>query len=221
MVSQDSKLLQHARRFSLSLVQETELMEGLALAIRQSPVIIGEPDSPCSSLLGLGNSKPASDPRVRKTWDRDARFGIYYGLEATGEVKPFPSGGRMRDVVDRIEADPVVLDDPEIQAELTREFDRHFTEHMPSAADMDEKQIANLAIDSLMAIEVKGTVRRNLGLDISLVEISRAGTVRGLSTLTISHSKAKFQGSNKPKSETNNGKEDDEEEGNSTVAETS
>jgi hypothetical protein len=43
-----------------------------------------------------------------------------------------------------------------------------------------------------MAIEIKSAIRRSLGVDITLGEINKAGTVRGLAQLTIVHLKAKY-----------------------------
>ncbi|KAL5050934.1 hypothetical protein BDW71DRAFT_215073 [Aspergillus fruticulosus] len=200
MLSRDAKILQRARDFAVRLVQESEVMRGLALAIRQSPVDSSTRNSPCSSFIGLGTSKPTADPMVREIWDRDARFDIYYSLEATGEVKMLTNSDRARALVARVEADPGTLNDPETELEimeLTCEMGKQYTEHMSFAADKDDEQIADMAIDSLMAIEIKGAVRRNLGIDVSLVEISRAGTVRGLSQVALSHLKVKYQQCNK------------------------
>jgi acyl carrier protein len=71
------------------------------------------------------------------------------------------------------------------------------TEYMPSAADMDEEQVANMKIDSLMAIEIRNAIRRCLGVDITMGEINKAGTIRGLAQLAICHLKAKYKGDSK------------------------
>jgi hypothetical protein len=67
------------------------------------------------------------------------------------------------------------------------------TDYMPStaAADMSEEQVGSISIGSLMVIEIKSAIRRSLGVDITLGEINKAGTVRGLAQLTIVHLKAK------------------------------
>ncbi|KAL4990814.1 hypothetical protein BDW68DRAFT_174550 [Aspergillus falconensis] len=193
MISENPKILQRARVHAIRLVGEKEVMEALALAIRQSPVCKSSPNDPYSSIVGLGTSKPTTDPLVVPIWDGDARFGIYYGMETLGEQKAFIYKNRIKTLVGRVEAEPSLLDEPEFGRELTLELGSLMTEYMPSAADMDEEQISNMKIDSLMAIEVKSAIRRSLGVDITLGEINKAGTVRGLAQLAISHMKQSTQ----------------------------
>ncbi|KAL6230969.1 hypothetical protein BDW75DRAFT_248240 [Aspergillus navahoensis] len=192
MVSENPKILQRARERAIRLVGEREVMEALALAIRQSPVRESSPNDPYSSIVGLGTSKPMTDPLVVPIWGGDARFGIYYGMEIQGAQKSFINKDRIKMLVGRVEAEPSLLDEPEFGRELTLELGSLMTEYMPSAADMDEEQTANMKIDSLMAIEIKNAIRRSLGVDITLGEINKAGTVRGLSQLAISHMKTKY-----------------------------
>jgi hypothetical protein len=98
MVAQNPKILQRARELAIRLVGEKEVMEALELAIMQSPVWKGtttqrnkhehENDDAYSTIVGLGTSKPTTDPNVVPIWQGDARFGIYYGMETQGEQKP-------------------------------------------------------------------------------------------------------------------------------------
>ena len=62
---------------------------------------------------------------------------------------------------------------------------------MVDSDKMDDDQIAKTAVDSLMAIEIRGWVRRNMRLEISLAEITKAGNVEGLSIVVMQHLKAK------------------------------
>jgi acyl carrier protein len=124
----------------------------------------------------------------------DARFGIYYGMETQGEQRASVYKDWVKLLVGRIEAEPSLLDEPEFGRELTLELGGIMTDYMPStaAADMSEEQVGSISIDSLMAIEIKSAIRRSLGVDITLGEINKAGTVRGLAQLAIVHLKAKY-----------------------------
>ncbi|KAL2832431.1 hypothetical protein BDW59DRAFT_157260 [Aspergillus cavernicola] len=147
----------------------------------------------CSSIIGLGNSKAAAaaDTVTQSMWDRDARFGIYYyGLETHGEAKLVTYNDRVKALLAHVEADPSFLNEPEFEGSS---FSKLPTEYMPSAADMDDEQIAITTIDSLMAIEINSATRRSLGIDVSLTEINRSQTVRGLAQLAVSHLKVKYQ----------------------------
>ncbi|KAL4997085.1 KR domain-containing protein [Aspergillus recurvatus] len=173
VVSENPKILQRAREHAIRLLGENEVMEALALATRQSPVCKSSPNDPYSSIVGLGTSKPTTDPLVVPIWDGDARFGMHYGMDIQGEQT-------------------AVIYKDRIKMLFTLELGNLMTEYMPSAADMDEEQIANMKIDSLMAIETKSAIRRSLGVDITLGEINKAETVRRLSQLAISHMKIKY-----------------------------
>ncbi|KAE8316703.1 hypothetical protein BDV41DRAFT_527856 [Aspergillus transmontanensis] len=57
---------------------------------------------------------------------------------------------------------------------------------------MDDEAKMNLVIDSLMAIEVRNWIRRNLQVEVGLPEISKARTAGGLINLIIAHLKVRF-----------------------------
>ncbi|KAL3480474.1 putative polyketide synthase [Aspergillus californicus] len=192
MVSESPNILQFAREHCVRLLGEREVMEALALAIRQSPVCEGHPHSPHSSIMGLGYSKPTADPKVVVMWEKDARFGIYYGMETQGESRAVAYKDHFKALVERVEADHTLLDEPGFDRELTHELGNLMTKYMPSAANMDEEQVVNMKVDSLMAIEIKSAIRRSARIDLTLGEINKAGTVRGLAQLAITHMKAKY-----------------------------
>jgi hypothetical protein len=76
-----------ARELAIRLVGEKGVMEALELAIMQSPVQKGTTNA-YSTIVGLGTSKPTTDPNVVPIWQGDARFGIYYGTETQGSRGP-------------------------------------------------------------------------------------------------------------------------------------
>lgn len=57
--------------------------------------------------------------------------------------------------------------------------------NMSYADDLEYHELANIPIDSLMTIEIRNWLRRHVKVDISLMEISNAGTVAGLSKAVI------------------------------------
>ncbi|THC99609.1 hypothetical protein EYZ11_000876 [Aspergillus tanneri] len=194
MMNYDPKVLQNARAASVRLVCEAELMEGLRVAICQSPTT-AEPSSTMTSspcIIGLSNSRPLSDPGVRTLWTRDARFSHYRNLESKGAGQGDTTSDELRALLRRVEQNPALLDDPESEAIVRRELVKQVQEHMPQTRDMDEEEIADMAIDSLMAIEIKTWVRSNLGLEISLAEIGKAGTAGALAKAAVEHLKAKY-----------------------------
>jgi acyl carrier protein len=63
---------------------------------------------------------------------------------------------------------------------------------MPNTQDLDDDEVSKITIDSLMSIEIRGWARRNLSLEISLAEITKAGTVGNLGNVVIEHLRVKY-----------------------------
>jgi acyl carrier protein len=61
-----------------------------------------------------------------------------------------------------------------------------------SGEDLSDEDLANLHIDSLMSLEIRHFLRRSFNVDISLMEISNAGTAGQLSEVIIKALKAKL-----------------------------
>ncbi|KAF3484394.1 Fum1p [Arthroderma uncinatum] len=184
MVSQNSSLLQNAQSASLRLVSEKELIEGLQLAIRQSHTAYSPDDMTSSScIIGLGNTKPLSAPGVRALWARDARFTLYSNLELEGVGHEPGEIDEIKIMLGKIQQNAAYPNTPEAESTIRGALGRRLMQNMAHAQDLDDEQMSNFPVDSLMAIEIKGWVRRNLRLEISLMEISKAGTVGKLSKL--------------------------------------
>ncbi|RAH58748.1 hypothetical protein BO85DRAFT_519583 [Aspergillus piperis CBS 112811] len=53
----------------------------------------------------------------------------------------------------RVDQNPAMLNEPEVENNLTHELSKHLARHMPRAAEMSE-EIQEMSIDSLMAVEI-------------------------------------------------------------------
>ncbi|KAK2807975.1 hypothetical protein FQN49_008756 [Arthroderma sp. PD_2] len=178
MATKNDKVLQNARSASLRLVYEKEFIEGLQLAIYQSRVAPSSTDMTSSScIIGLGNTRPLSEPGVRTLWARDARFALYSNIEANGSGLVQSELNEVKILLSRIGQNRAYLGNPESKVMIRSALGKMIMQNMAQTRDMDEDEIANLAIDSLMAIEIRGWIRRNLGLEVSLVEIGKAAVV--------------------------------------------
>lgn len=191
MMSRDAKLLQTARATSVRLLSEDEVLQGLRVAIAQSLPIKQD----CSSVrilssrgivnVGLSITKPVSDPSVRNLWVDEARFAIYSNLQPNSDKKPQPVDAKFRDLVKRIEEDPLILKDPETELLVCRELGRLITGYLGDGSLMNDDELAGITIDSLMAIEIKDWVRGNMNMDIGMDQTSRAKNVGELARYTI------------------------------------
>jgi acyl carrier protein len=194
MMAANQEAMQRAQAASVCFPSEQQLIEGLKLALSQCAV---PPSSKSllstSCIVGLSNTKPLSNPSVRPYWVRDVRFAIYKNLESRStEAVQGGQSNELRTLLRRVEQNPSLLNDPESEEIVRREIGNQVTQRMPQAENMDEDEIANITIDSLMAIEIRGWARRNLGLEITLVQIAKAKTVGGLTRAAVDHLKAKY-----------------------------
>jgi acyl carrier protein len=194
MLAKNPELIQKAQSFSLCFPTEQQLIDGLKLALSQcaSPAPT-ESNQSTSCIIGLSNTKPLSNPNTRPLWVRqDSRFSLYTNLESQSSEPVQGQSNELRSLLRRVEHNPSLLNDPTSEAIVRREIGSQVTQRMVQAQDMDEDEIAAIAIDSLMAIEIRGWARRNLGLEITLVQIAKAKTVGGLTKAAIEHLKVKY-----------------------------
>ncbi|GAT27557.1 polyketide synthase [Aspergillus luchuensis] len=63
------------------------------------------------------------------------------------------SVGALREPLQRVDQNPAMLNEPEVENNLTHELSKHLARHMPRAAEMSE-EIQEMSIDSLMAVEI-------------------------------------------------------------------
>jgi acyl carrier protein len=191
IVSRNPELLHAVRVVGSYLLDEGEVIQGLKAAIDLSAV--KRTGKIASVIVGLTPSKFSSDSTTRHNWETEARYSLHHNIESTEDVGTQSKSDKLRALIARAEENPAILEDPETEVIICREIGQLITQHMANAKDMDDKQIALVAIDSLMSIEIRGWIRRNLGLDISLAEITKAGTVGSLAILAVEHLRVKYR----------------------------
>lgn len=186
IVSRDSDLLHWAKGLSVHLLQDKELIDGVRLAM-------GPRKNPLSPLaIGLSHTKPLSDLMMKKIWPPDARFAIYGNLERSSQRSNGPANKVLHTLMARVQNDPRVLLDPETEDVIRDELGILVTTYVPRAENMTPVEIAQMTLDSLMSVEVRRWIKIHLTLELSLIEINRAGTVGELARVTLEHLKAKY-----------------------------
>ncbi|KAJ5762471.1 polyketide synthase [Penicillium nucicola] len=195
-VSQDQKMLNHLKSGGLRIISEAELVKGLRLCIEESRVISLEESKTLRSvphILGLGHTRPLSDSSVRPYWYRDARFRSYTNLESIGmQQTDTATGSKLKKFMVDVEKDPSILLQKETATVITRELISLMTQHTAEPRDAGDEDLLNIVIDSLMMIEIRNWTRRNISIEVSLADVSKAHTVGGLAGLVIERLKMKF-----------------------------
>lgn len=186
--SRNSRFLQRVQSIALHVLHEAEVIDGLAAAIKISPV---GSNSTGAMAMGLAHTRRRADlPKEIFLGGRDARFAIYPNLESTSDGvggDQSSQANALKALLAQMQADPSLTGKKETEVALMKELGR-FINHNLTGQDQDQGQdspddieaLAGMAVDSLMAIEVRNWLRRSLGVEIPTVEINRAGTLGGL-----------------------------------------
>ncbi|CRL24691.1 Beta-ketoacyl synthase [Penicillium camemberti] len=186
--SRNSRFLQRVQSIALHVLHEAEVIDGLAAAIKISPV---SSNASGAMAMGLAHTRRRADlPKEIFLGGRDARFAIYPNLESTSAGvggDQSSQANALKALLAQIQADPSLTSKRETEVALMMELGR-FINHNLTGQDQEQGQdsaddieaLAGMAVDSLMAIEVRNWLRRSLGVEIPTVEINRAGTLGGL-----------------------------------------
>ncbi|KAJ5379544.1 Fum1p [Penicillium cosmopolitanum] len=150
-VSRNTNILSLARSYGMHLLNESEVIRGLEIAIDRSRSNLTSP-----TILGLKKAKPTSDPHVRPLGNRDIRFSLYYNMEKVASAQVEGSSDRLRGLLVKLEQDPGLLDEHETQTIICGELANLVTQHMPNTQNLDDDEVSKIAIDSLMSIEIRG-----------------------------------------------------------------
>ncbi|KAF3389382.1 Compactin diketide synthase mokB [Penicillium rolfsii] len=157
------------------ILEERHLLQALEISI------FSQFSHPSSQLIvGLGTRDPSTQTLVQ-----EGRFSRWRNVAVSGKATTVPRSHALNSLLDEIRENPKLLDEETTQDKITVELGKVVASHLAYAEDLSKEELANVAIDSLMGIEIRSWFRRNAGIDISLVEISNAGTVGGLADVAV------------------------------------
>ena len=224
-----AKLNQY-RSFGLHILHEQHLVDSIQLAMTPEIKTSGAWRRPRRAIgahtpfyninqhvVGLNTSKPLADPTNRALYKGDPRVALYHNvapMEEKGGSSASGGGGAGRDeslraLLAQAEADPKSLYEPGTLEKVSWEVGRTlFSFLLLPEEDLDiSLSLDSIGIDSLVSIEIRNWWRKMLGLEITVLEIMKAGTIEGLGKLAIEQLKAKFG------AKAEEGEEEDEKEG--------
>ncbi|KAI9934559.1 hypothetical protein MW887_000174 [Aspergillus wentii] len=175
------------------ILEEKHLLQALEISIfSQFP----HPSS--QIIMGMGTVNASTEPLVP-----EGRFSRWRNAAVSSKATSVPRSHELRSLLDEIQDNPKLLDEQSTLDKITVELGKVVAAHLAYGEDMSKEELANIAIDSLMGIEIRSWFRRNAGIDISLVEISNAGTVGGLAVVAVKTLRKKhFDGEGTPSPDT-------------------
>lgn len=189
----------------LHFLHETELLECVQLAIlRSRPQLPTEEPtveetlgwaSPSHIVMGLHSETHMDEPSCQTSWRHDRRMGMYHNVPrnvTTGGSAD--RGDRLRAFVSCCADDKSLLAQEESQDFLAEEIGRRIFKFLLKPEDDVQlsMSLAQIGMDSLVAIELRRWWKQSFGLDVSVLEITSSGSLRQLGKLAAAGLAAKF-----------------------------
>ncbi|KAI2910620.1 hypothetical protein CBS147371_8770 [Aspergillus niger] len=190
---------------SWEVLEEADLLKALEIQIMRGAPHLS---------IGMGTTKPVSEIDNGSTFGQDARFLAWHNMLAASEGGSAGQDNELKALVNAVKRDPSLLYDPATETKITLEIGRMVASNMSYPDDMPYEELCEIAIDSLMTIEIRSWFRRNVGVEVSLAQISKAQTVKGLGVITMQVLREKHKSGeleNAKGSLVGNGKEDVDE----------
>ncbi|CEO60924.1 hypothetical protein PMG11_05381 [Penicillium brasilianum] len=184
-VSQRPELLDMMRSKGFIPLRETHLLTAMQLLLSPPKMVDGVPskfrdEHHLSVGLGLLWAQASNDLRCK-----DARYRQDPSARAT-RPEPFSSNdSSIKGFLQAVEENPEILKLAPTVDLLTKEMALLMGPYSAAVKNDDWAAMSEITVDSLVAVEARAWLKRNLEVDLGLVDIATAGTVHGVVTLTM------------------------------------
>lgn len=178
------------------MIKETELVDAIGAAVGISTASKSKTDGPLSIaptvsfrnnfVLGLASSTPLSSPQNRPIWKKDMRMAVYQNIN-TGESAAGGSSGILRSFLADVRHDAARLKAAETPAVLAQEIGKKLFELVlrPEEEINTSAGLADLGMDSLVAIEMRSWWCATFGFNISVLELLGMGSLDALAAHAV------------------------------------
>jgi acyl carrier protein len=198
---EDDELLKKMKGTGWRAVQESELLEVLGTVMRRSPSApaqigaqlqepVKEEDddapksslvNPNSTLVGIAPVIPLSSPDSSAKLRKDVRMSVSRNIRS--QVKGGASSDSLRQFLSAAKANPETLSTPESGVLLAQEIGKKLLGLVLRPVDEEidvSLSLAQLGLDSMVAVEMRAWWKQMFGLDISTLEMLSMGTLEAL-----------------------------------------
>lgn len=181
-VSESPRVLEYFKAVDALLLTEQSVLDAVELAIRRCSVPVKDGKgslsegyvNPASFGLGLRSYKSMHDASNRLIWKQDRRFCIARNMEKVdAAAQSSPTSGGIAAFMNRVEADPSILDDASTVQFLALETGRVLFAFLlrPEDEIVLDQTLGAIGVDSLVSIEIRNWCRQRLRLEMSVLEI--------------------------------------------------
>jgi hypothetical protein len=199
LATQNTKLRGRMASASVRLLSEREVLDAFEVAIfcagsTSAHSFPGSLHAPNTLTVGMSSTKSIADPSVRPLWAPDARFRKYLNLDLKYQTSrdPLKQATTVQQIIRDLKRDPDIIKEASWREKAILDLINALQEYSMFARGQDPKQVAAMQIDSLMTLEIRNWCRRYVDLELSLIDIMRAGTIEGLGDLIIATVQAKY-----------------------------
>lgn len=182
-LSDNLELLKKMQGTGWSVVLETDLLAALPLAL-MSPATRSRRKQNIATdstfFLGLAPTVPLSSPGSSSRLQRDVRLSIYHNLDHSSTNKASSSNSTpnaLNTFLAAVKQDPSLLQAPDTVPLLAIEVGKKLCS-LVLADDTDfdgSANMADLGLDSLVAVEMHGWWKVTFGFEISMLDLLSAG----------------------------------------------
>lgn len=143
----------------------------------------------------LRSSKASFRPGRKFFWESDRRLSLLISGDAEASNASTGSDDKLVQFIQSVEEGLCPLDSEQSRQFLTNAIGiRIYQFMMQPAEDLNPSiSLKSLGVDSLITIEIRNWWRRNLGIEISVLEILDASTIEALGELATQRLRAKLQ----------------------------
>lgn len=188
-VSQHPAILESLRRAGAQLIRENDFLESLQLAIQSSLVEVPPLPSTTNSYINraqfvVGTAQHPPDARGQGLKGNRNQEISDKSLDTNGKDD---SAAALQRFMDNLKTDPAALEDTEAVDEFLAMQVADCVKSLLVFSDNSElstsQKLADLGLDSLIAVELQSWWMLNLGTHVSVLELTKSGSILELGKL--------------------------------------
>lgn len=189
-IAQSEGLLRKMKAAGAYGIREQELLDALMLAMIPPSESKSKSNNPGFGfiarndfVLGLCSTIPLSNAANRAIWKKDRRMAAYHNSVNTADAaSSTASNDSLKSFLATARGDPSILKAPESSALLANEIGKKLFDFLLlPEEDLDtSRSLADVGMDSLIAIEMRSWWKQVFGFDISVLEMLGMGTLDAL-----------------------------------------
>ncbi|KAI0123372.1 putative polyketide synthase [Xylariales sp. AK1849] len=202
-VARTQSVLDTLANTSGRMLTEQDFLDCLQLAIARSSLEYAA--LPSSSLTDgyynpsqitqvLECSLPITDPNNNIIWKRDPRMAIYRNIEKAAVEHDGEGSDGLRPFLTLLMQDPNKLDEKDTATFLAQQVAARISTFLMRGEEGVEltQTLAEVGVDSLVAIEVRNWWKQNFGIEVSVLELMNGGSIEKLGGLAAARLKEKY-----------------------------